>query len=695
MPDDSKLDLESSADGDQDGLSNRFAGLHVYEPSQEFLDAPPVERPAMAKDDLATYEAEPPSFIGDALFVYETLFQDMCRIRKRIEAIWLCVKVAEYDIAAAAIATNTAIEMVRSMIDEVAPIFEPHGGTYRMLQMIHFYCCLNNGIHHTQLVRRDLDDPFNYESYDIGNFTFYTAHRLLEGVCARMGTLKRNHIILYGPDTAGSFDPKSDRSKKTGYEKYQDDRALLLPHVTDLMTIIQSLNQWPVEDECLRAIREMIDTLKVPVYGAFAAQIFLDISLIFGESIEMPYQTYLSHTQFMATDIADYFDFHSERLYTWTKAFDNDLKTVADNIKWVHDDPLYKVQWSISRNLHIKELGYDRDRLLRTSPMMSGLMLYNFRVDYHTLGFSVANGWGSIMYSQHLLNAVEQAKLVKRHWVDMEVVRTLVGNDSFFVGGELPKTPLDQLKKMAVQLGSSAAIFPSQSRREIAHRKSRAGARSMKTNAVISRMFQNRYGGNGEDVITVDRVYSIMELSNFEKNVDAEGREYYELASNRKKPRESKKLKANKKVRNVAANPSKDVQADQKTGKEGERLPPETLIWKLLNHLQTERMELMFPYLLMHRWCWRFLEDVSEVCEPVLKRLFGRQYDVKQDEFPSVVSFILMAQNGTHDLFPDVEPLNLAADAVLAIFDAGFESFVVKEILGEKLGMKVRVAVEE
>lgn len=103
--------------------------------------------------------------------------------------------------------------------------------------------------------------------------------------------------------------------------------------------------------------------------------------------------------------------------------------------------------------------------------------------------------------------------------MDIEVVRTLVGNGSFFIGGELPKTPLDQLEKMAVKLGSSTAIFPSQSRREIAHRKSRAGARSMKTNAAISRMFQNRYGGNGEDVITVERVHRIIELSNFERKM--------------------------------------------------------------------------------------------------------------------------------------------------------------------------------
>lgn len=86
---------------------------------------------------------------------------------------------------------------------------------------------------------------------------------------------------------------------------------------------------------------------------------------------------------------------------------------------------------------------------------------------------------------------------------------------------------------------------------------------------------------------------------------------------------------------------------------------------------------------------------MSEVCTPLLRRLFGRQYDVKQGEFPSVVSFILMAQNGTNDIFPDVEPLNRAADAVLAIFDAECESFVVKEILGEKLGMTLRVTVQE
>lgn len=123
----------------------------------------------------------------------------MARMWKRIEAKWACVKIADYDITAAAIATNTAIEMVRRMIEERAPILEPHGGTYRMLQMTHFYCCLNNGIHLTQLIRRDLDDPFNYESYDIGKFHMLCAYRILEGFCARLQALKRNHVIMYGP----------------------------------------------------------------------------------------------------------------------------------------------------------------------------------------------------------------------------------------------------------------------------------------------------------------------------------------------------------------------------------------------------------------------------------------------------------------------------------------------------------------
>lgn len=80
-------------------------------------------------------------------------------------------------------------------------------------------------------------------------------------------------------------------------------------------------------------------------------------------------------------------------------------------------------------------------------------------------------------------------------------------------------------------------------------------------------------------------------------------------------------------------------------------MPPERLVWRLLNSLQIERAELLFPYLLMHSWYWWFLEDVNEVCEPVLRRLFGRQYDVKPGEYPSIVSFILMAQNGTKPMW--------------------------------------------
>lgn len=74
----------SAAAAAASNLSNQFAGLAVYEPSQEFLDAPDIERPAKTQDDDVIYEAESLSSFEEAIFALTALINDMNRVRAHI-----------------------------------------------------------------------------------------------------------------------------------------------------------------------------------------------------------------------------------------------------------------------------------------------------------------------------------------------------------------------------------------------------------------------------------------------------------------------------------------------------------------------------------------------------------------------------------------------------------------------------------
>lgn len=130
----------------QDDLNNRFAGLTVYEPSEDFLNAPDIEHPAPAdKADDVAYEAEMADDMEEALFAYTLMITDLDKIRYHVEWLWKNVREGGTDLATAALATNTACDLSRNMIEDIAPLFKKHGGALHVTQTFFMAQCLMKG----------------------------------------------------------------------------------------------------------------------------------------------------------------------------------------------------------------------------------------------------------------------------------------------------------------------------------------------------------------------------------------------------------------------------------------------------------------------------------------------------------------------------------------------------------------------
>jgi hypothetical protein len=114
-----------------DNMGNRFTTLTVDEPSEEFLNMPKVERPAKLKNDPATYEHEPLDSFEDAMFARTALLGDANKLRSDVLWIWSKYHAGIIDLIAAALATNTAVELVRSLVDDVMPLINKHGGLHK------------------------------------------------------------------------------------------------------------------------------------------------------------------------------------------------------------------------------------------------------------------------------------------------------------------------------------------------------------------------------------------------------------------------------------------------------------------------------------------------------------------------------------------------------------------------------------
>ncbi|KAI8948207.1 hypothetical protein F4801DRAFT_469679 [Xylaria longipes] len=659
--------------------SNRFAGLAVYEPSEEFLNAPILERPVKTGDDNAVYEAETETTFEHAIFALTNVINDMNRVRTHIRWIWSNYKTGAFDLAAAAIATNTAIDLVRNMMEDILPLLNSHGGLGVMLGTFHTLQCLMKGWKVEDLFVESQDN-LNYDTYDVGYGTYLTTYRLLE---ALLNVLQPGQLPLYKEGIFGFYDPKSDRSKKTGWQKFKDDKALLMSFFTEQMTTIRGVEGWPVQDEFLRGMEELSKTKEIPFYAVFAAQIFLDITYELSEDIQRPFSTMVSHTTFMDNDIKLHFEFHAKlKINTWPATNDLLIRQLQNGIQSIGKDPLRSVQAKMYKRHGVEFPDVESHRLFRMSPVISGLFLYYFRSQYHGIGLAVADVWGSIQYCKHLYNALSHEKLLNASWPDMDVLAANLGEESFYVGGEVPKTPQEYFNKFSLQMGTSVAAM-TKKRRKNTPLQSKAGPRGLKDASPVLSMFKTRYVSNtGQVDLTPEYVSQIIELSLFELE-DTEGGS---IAIGQIE--DPKKLKEKKKLQYLSN------EGRRKAAKNG-NMPLEQLIKPLVCALHAEALEYAFPYLNMHRWCWRLLRAVKDSCDPILRQLYTPAYLEEECQLAWVVGWILMAASGLENGVSDRRPLQLAAKAMNEFLDAGTGSIICNQVLGKQLGMPVEFEFEQ
>lgn len=100
---------------DIDKFANQFSHLKVYEPSDDFLNAPEFERPEPQAGERITYEAEEFAAFEELIMAVTMVVDDLNRIRHQVQWIWSNLKDGSWDLAAAAVSTNTAIDLAKNI----------------------------------------------------------------------------------------------------------------------------------------------------------------------------------------------------------------------------------------------------------------------------------------------------------------------------------------------------------------------------------------------------------------------------------------------------------------------------------------------------------------------------------------------------------------------------------------------------
>ncbi|KAM0668849.1 hypothetical protein ACQRIU_002411 [Beauveria bassiana] len=624
-----------------DTLQNRFAGLTVDEPSEAFLSAPNIQRPTKPAADPVDYAAEPPTSLEDAIFALRVLMNDMNKARASIRSVWEFFKVGGFDVVPAAVTTNTVVELVRNMIEDVLPLIEMHGGLKHCIQRCYMVNCLLNGFSVSEVTTGNVKDNFNYDTYDEANETYFMCFRLLEGF--------------------------------QGADKFHDDRALLVPVLTDLITIVLKVPTWPVHDELLRGMKELVQNGRIPFYMVFAAQVFLDVTYTLGPDIERGWRIFKGHTNFIVNDLEAYFEFHEKaKLQTWAPSNDQNIKLLREGILWLGKDPVYQILEEPLKRQGVQASKEDLHRIFRMSPVLCGLVLYQARFNYRQAGMAVADAWGSIQYAGHLYNALQSNGLLANRWKDMDLAKVILGMESFYAGGDEPRTLADQFRKYCLQMGVSAAALSKNWRKGRAL-ASKAGPRGLKVNAPVATMFKERYGHDRDIVLTSEQVNRIIELSAFELETDEEtGRTVLGQIGDETKLKEKQKLRheIENGLKPSSRQPTKET-----------RISLGQLTEMLANTLQAETIEFTFPYMTMHRWCWRLFRAVRDKCDSQLRQIIGPDYLENESQLTTLTGYIFMLACGAEGHVPNMGPMKAAAEALNGMLSAETGGYIVEDIL--------------
>ncbi|KAK2480515.1 hypothetical protein H9L39_06154 [Fusarium oxysporum f. sp. albedinis] len=314
---------------------NRFSGLKIYEPSPELLDFTDIKRPKNAQGDDTIYEAEPKTSLEDALSNYQDGY---------------------FDLANAAVSTNTGINLAPNLTDQILPIIKDHGSACTILEKFSF-------------------------------------------VCARRDGLSEDDIVAWGPAV------ENEDIMRKGPAKFKEDQIFLSEFFTEAVTLARLAPNYPVEDEFIRGIRELDMTGNIPFHLVYATQILSDVHHIIRDHISSALDSLLKHTTTMDSELSSHIDFHGNlKIEKWPASNEGALCEFNQSLQWFAQDLVCLANQRVSQGAGSLVMESERD------PKMC------------TFGIAITNAWGSITYSAHLYDALQNEGLLNEHWTDMDAI---------------------------------------------------------------------------------------------------------------------------------------------------------------------------------------------------------------------------------------------------------------------------------
>ncbi|KAK4063542.1 hypothetical protein Trihar35433_8250 [Trichoderma harzianum] len=640
-----KSDSEETTKADikPDGVAkNIFSVLEVYHTSTEFQNAPDVV-PAPATE--VKYVAEQEDTFMDVIFAFTALLDDYHRLRAEIKSLWTDYVSGNLDLAAVSVATNVAFEMARNMEEEIESLLGKEGGGSLVANRYFAALCTAFGIEMN--AKKQPRDPYNLDAYDLADMCMMNSLTLLASYLQSTGRSEM-HLQSYN-GSFGWYDETVGDSAQTRRQKWKQDMTAMLEFMPDVSFLASKIDCSTIVDEITRGMAYLANnrTKDPPFWLAWATQIYLDILQFLGQDCDRGYREMQQECLNIKHSLLDIDASSKER-----------SKVLHAACIW-DDDPMW-----MARKLML-DLGLFPNEIappfkcLRRNPIYCGLLIHNMRSNLHSSGTQFAATPGALLGVTQLYHALRQEKMLAEdlEWEDLETLRKLQGNPSFFVG-DLPTNREAYFKNYCLSIGTSVTNW-APNRRKSKLKINSANRRNLKYTGYVSLSTNHRLEHPGaRQPWSPSAVEAVLNEGVRKQYTDS--RDHFQAEF-------------------------KDIV--EKETLELAKLFPPGIIRKLALAIQNEIPGISFNYFTMHNEAWNFLGRLQEGFGQVLG---PNVLSKNPDELPFAAGLALAAAAGQMSPQGDkkVEKsdvlMRVAADVLQQFLREG-QGSVIKEALAKKV----------
>lgn len=637
----------------------------MYTPSEEFLNAPAAAVPKPTPD--VKYTVEEDDTLGDALFALISLLDDFTRLREEVRSLWKRHLEGSLDLAAAAVATNTAFELARSMEDEVKPLLDKHGGVDELITVYFTGICEACGV--DAEIRGGQGELYNLAAYDLAKACFANGIRMLRSYAVSNAG---DNIISKYNGKSGWYDETLAGSASTNRGKWDQDFTAFNGVITELQFLSSNMGQGArIEDELIRDVGALMNSTEqggqpdMILWLSFAMQTYIEVLQSFGKNCGDAYEQMQQECRRIKKTML--------QVPRTSKDRDSVLNSVT---KW-DKDPIWHYRHKMIRLGAMPRPNPPQFQFLRRNPIHCGLLLHEIRTNFHISGVRYAAHSGGLMVTTQLYQALHNKKLLPEDvvWEDLDEFWKRQGNSAFFVG-DPPTDREGYFRNYCLSIGMSASNW-APTKRQGKVNVNTANRRNLKFNGWVSLTMKNRLVPAGErPPLSADMIEGILLDGRRHEIMDGKGHVRPELKEKTEEDKVSLQTQGSKIVSNSR------FQVDFIN------LSPAGLIEKLALDVHDDVPKITFDPFTLHNTAWDLLTKLKAEFAKIMGPEFLK-YVPREELLPYVAGYVFSTAAGRQDIETKTESVDIlinAAGRFVEGFLAKGKGRVVKE--GSKATVK-------